>query len=183
MIDGKSILDLIISRQSDRKYSDTPIEQEKLDRIIEAGRMSPSACNAQPWKFVVVNDPSLVLKVADAASAKLLGMNSFVAQAPLIIVIVREKPNMSSKVGATIKDKDYSLFDIGIATENICLQAKAEGIGSCIIGWFDEKMIRKILEIPKSKRVELLITLGYSLSEQREKRRKPPEETVSYNKY
>jgi nitroreductase len=183
MIDGKSILDLIISRQSDRKYSDTPIEQEKLDRIIEAGRMSPSACNAQPWKFVVVNDPSLVLKVADAASAKLLGMNSFVAQAPLIIVIVREKPNMSSKVGATIKDKDYSLFDIGIATENICLQAKAEGIGSCIIGWFDEKMIRKILEIPKSKRVELIITLGYSLSEQREKRRKPPEETVSYNKY
>jgi nitroreductase len=183
MIDGKSVLDLIISRQSDRKYSDKPIEQDKLDRIIEAGRMSPSACNAQPWKFVVVNDPSLVLKVADAASAKLIGMNSFVAQAPVIIVIVRENPNMSSKVGATIKDKDYSLFDIGIATENICLQAKAEGIGSCIIGWFDEKMIRKLLEIPQSKRVELIITLGYSLSELRQKRRKPPEETVSYNKY
>jgi nitroreductase len=183
MIDGKSVLDLIISRQSDRKYSDKPIEQDKLDRIIEAGRMSPSACNAQPWKFVVVNDPSLVLKVADAASAKLIGMNSFVAQAPVIIVIVRENPNMSSKVGATIKDKDYSLFDIGIATENICLQAKAEGIGSCIIGWFDEKMIRNLLEIPRSKRVELIITLGYSLSELRQKRRKPPEETVSYNKY
>jgi len=183
MVDGKSVLELIISRQSDRKYSDTPIEQDKLERIIEAGRMSPSACNAQPWKFVVVNDPSLVLKVADAASAKLIGMNSFVAQAPVIVVIVREKPNMSSKVGATIKDKDYSLFDIGIATENICLQAKAEGIGSCIIGWFDEKMIRKLLGIPRSKRVELIITLGYSMSEKREKRRKPPEETVSYNKY
>jgi nitroreductase len=183
MIDGKSVLDLIISRQSDRKYSDKSIEQHKLDRIIEAGRMSPSACNAQPWKFVVVNDPSLVLKVADAASAKLIGMNSFVAQAPVIIVIVREKPNMSSKVGATIKDKDYSLFDIGIATENICMQATAEGIGSCIIGWFDEKTIRKLLEIPRSKRVELIITLGYSLSEKREKRRKPSEETVSYNKY
>jgi nitroreductase len=183
MVDGKSVLDLIKSRQSDRKYSDTPIEQDKLERIVEAGRMSPSACNAQPWKFVVVNDPSLVLKVADAASAKLIGMNSFVAQAPVIIVIVREKSNMSSKVGATIKDKDYSLFDIGIATENICLQAKAEGIGSCIIGWFDEKMIRKLLEIPRSKRVELIITLGYSLSEQREKRRKSPDETVSYNKY
>ena len=90
---------------------------------------------------------------------------------------------MSSKVGATIKDKDYSLFDIGIATENICIQAKAEGIGSCIIGWFDEKKIRKLLEIPRSKRVELIITLGYSLSEQREKKRKPQEETVSYNKY
>jgi nitroreductase len=183
MIDGKTVLELIKGRQSDRKYAGTPIEQDKLDRVIEAGRMSPSACNAQPWKFVVVNDPELVLKVADAASAKLIGMNGFVAQAPVIIVIVRESPNMSSKVGATIKDKDYSLFDIGIATENICLQAKAEGIGSCIIGWFDEKMIRKLLGIPRSKRVELLITLGYSLSEQREKRRKPPEETVSYNKY
>jgi nitroreductase len=183
MTDGKDFLELIISRQSDRKYSDRHIEQEKLDRIIEAGRMAPSACNAQPWKFIIVNDPGLVLKVADAASAKLIGMNSFVAQAPVIIVIVREKSNMSSKVGATIKNKDYSLFDIGIATENICLQATAEGIGSCIIGWFDEKMIIKLLEIPRSKRVELVITLGYSLSEQREKRRKPAEEKVSYNKY
>jgi nitroreductase len=183
MIEGKEILNLIISRQSDRKYNNRPIEKEKLDRIIEAGRMAPSACNAQPWKFIVVNDPELVLKVADAASAKLIGMNSFVAQAPVIIVIVRENANMSSKVGATIKNKDYSLFDIGIAVENICLQAEAEGIGSCIIGWFDEKLIRKLLSVPGSKRVELFITLGYSLSEKRGKRRKPPEETVSYNKY
>src|SRR5664279_5682384 len=183
MADGKDFLDLIISRQSDRKYSDRQIEKDSLDRIIEAGRMAPSACNAQPWKFIVVNDPGLVLKVADAATAKLIGMNGFVAQAPVIIVMVREKPNLSSKIGATIKNKDYSLFDIGIAAENICLQARAEGIGSCIIGWFDEKIIRKLLEIPRAKRVELLITLGYSLSEQREKRRKPVEEKVSYNKY
>jgi nitroreductase len=183
MADGKDFLELIINRQSDRKYSDRQIEKDKLDRIVEAGRMAPSACNAQPWKFIVVNDPELVLKVADAASAKLIGMNAFVTQAPVIIVIVREKPNMSSKVGATIKNKDYSLFDIGIATENICLQAKAEGIGSCIIGWFDEKMMRKLLEIPRSKRVELLITLGYSLSEKREKRRKPLDDVVSFNKY
>ena len=183
MADGKTIFDLIVSRQSDRKYSDKTVEKEKLDRIVEAGRMAPSACNAQPWKFIVVTNPQLVHKVADAASAKLIGMNSFVAQAPVILVIVREKPNMSSKVGATIKNKDYSLIDIGIATENICLQAKAEGIGSCIIGWFDERRIKKLLDIPKSKRVELIITLGYSLSEIREKKRKPSEEIVSYNKY
>jgi nitroreductase len=183
MINAKDTLDLINSRQSDRKYSDKPVEKEKLERIIEAGRMAPSACNAQPWKFIVVTDPELVLKIADAASAKLIGMNSFVAQAPAIMVIVREKPNMSSKVGATIKNKDYSLIDIGIATENICLQAKAEQLGSCIIGWFDERQIKKLLKIPKSKRVELIITLGYSLSDQREKRRKPAAETVSYNRY
>jgi nitroreductase len=183
MIDGKDALDLIISRQSDRKYSDRPVEREKLDRILEAGRMAPSACNAQPWKFILVTDQDLIIKIAEAASAKLIGMNSFVARATAIIVIVREKPNLSSKVGATIKNKDYSLIDIGIATENVCLQAKAEGIGSCIIGWFDESELRNILSIPKSKRVELIITLGYSLSEQREKKRKPLEEIVSYNKY
>jgi nitroreductase len=183
MIDGKDALELIISRQSDRKYSDRPVEREKLDRIIEAGRMAPSACNAQPWKFILVTDQDLIIKIAEAASAKLIGMNSFVARATAIIVIVREKPNLSSKVGATIKNKDYSLIDIGIATENVCLQAKAEGIGSCIIGWFDESELRNILSIPKSKRVELIITLGYSLSEQREKKRKPLEEIISYNKY
>ena len=183
MVDAKKMLELIVSRQSDRKYSDKPVEKEKLDRIIEAGRMAPSACNAQPWKFIVVNEPDLLLKIAEATSAKLIGMNSFVGQAPLMIVVVREQPNLTSKVGGTIKNKDYSLIDIGIASENICLQAEAEGLGSCMIGWFDERMLRKILGIPKSKRVELIITLGYSLSEQREKRRKPSEVTVSYNKY
>ena len=113
--------------------------------------MAPSACNAQPWKFIIVTEPDLVNKVAEAASAKLLGMNGFVNQAPVQLVIVREQPNMSSKVGGTIKNKDYSLIDIGIASENICLQAKAEGIGSCMIGWFDEKMLRKLLHIPRIK--------------------------------
>jgi nitroreductase len=183
MVDGKGMLELIKSRQSDRKYSDRPLEKEKINRILEAGRMAPSACNAQPWKFIVVDEPSIKSRVAEAATAKLIGMNTFVGQAPVIIAIIREKPNLTSKIGAVIKDKDYSHIDIGIAAGNICLQAEAEGIGTCILGWFDEYELRKILDIPKSKRVELLITLGYSLSEKREKRRKPSEETVSYNKY
>ena len=183
MVDGPNMLELITSRQSDRKYIDRPVEKEKLDRIIEAGRMAPSACNAQPWKFIVVTEPELIGKIADAASAKLIGMNTFVAQAPVLLIVVRENPNFSSKVGGTIKNKDYSLIDIGIASENICLQAEAEGLGSCMIGWFDEKSLKKYLGIPRSKRVELIITLGYSISNQREKKRKPAEMTVSFNKY
>jgi nitroreductase len=183
MINGKVMLDLILSRQSDRSYGDKPVEQEKIDRIAEAGRMAPSACNAQPWKFIVVTDPELRSEISVAASARLLGMNSFVNQAPVIMVIVREKANITSRVGGTVKKKDYSLIDIGIASENICLQAQAEGIGSCMIGWFDENEVKKILGIPRSKRVELLITLGYPAKELREKRRKPLSETVSYNKY
>jgi len=183
MIEGKKMLELILRRQSDRKYSDKPVEQEKLERITEAGRMAPSACNAQPWKFIVVTDPALLSALAEAASAKLLGMNGFVSQAPVLIVIVRESPNFSSKVGGTIKNKDYSHIDIGIAAENMCIQAIAEGLGSCIIGWYDEKQVRSILKIPSSKRVDLLITIGYPTGEYRTKKRKPGEVTVSYNKY
>jgi nitroreductase len=183
MADGNKMLELIVSRQSDRKYRDTPVEKEKLDRIIEAGRMAPSACNAQPWKFIVVDSPDIKKKIAEAAFEKLTGMNSFVIQAPLMLIIVREQPNFSSRLGSTIKNKDYSRIDIGIAAENICLQAKAEGIGSCMVGWFNEKMLRKILGIPGSRRVELIITLGYSLADKKVKNRKPPEVTVSFNKY
>lgn len=183
MIDGIKLLELIKSRQSDRKYSDRPIEREKLDRIVEAGRMAPSACNAQPWKFIVVTESDLLAKLAEASSAKLPGMNEFAGQAPAMLVIIREQANLTSKIGAQIKRKDYSLIDIGIASENICLQAEAEGLGSCMLGWFNEEKVRKTLGVPKSKRVELIITLGYSLSEKREKRRKPPEVTVSFNKY
>ena len=183
MVDGKTMLELIHSRQSDRSYSDKPVENEKIERILEAGRLAPSACNAQPWKFIVVDDPGLRASLSEAASARLLGMNSFVRQAPLLLIVIREKANLSSRIGATVKNKDYSLIDIGITSENICLQARAEGIGSCMIGWFDEKLVKKILGIPVSKRVELIITLGYPAKELREKRRKSLSEVVSYNKY
>src|SRR5665648_733200 len=103
MTDGTKMLELISTRQSDRRYSDKPVEKEKLDRILEAARMAPSACNAQPWKFIVVTDPELIGKIARAASANLIGMNTFVASAPVQIIVVRENPNFSSKVGSTIK--------------------------------------------------------------------------------
>ncbi|MGB8491210.1 MAG: nitroreductase family protein [Bacteroidales bacterium] len=183
MTNAKETLDLILHRQSDRKYSDRSVESDKIDRITEAGRMAPSACNSQPWKFIVVNDPMVLKDLARAAVEPLTGMNSFAGQAPVIIVIVRENPNFSSKFGSSVKRKDYSRIDIGITCQNICLQATAEGLGSCILGWFDEKKVRKILRIPSSKRVELLITLGYAESEYREKRRKPKDQVVSYNTY
>lgn len=177
------MLEIITGRQSDRKYDSRPVEQEKLNRIIEAARMSPSASNAQPWKFIVITDPELVSKIAEASASKLLGMNNFVAQAPVQIVVVRENAGIQTRAASVVKSRDYSLIDIGIASENICLQAESEGLGSCMIGWFDEKSLKKHLGIPASKRVELIITLGYPLGSKREKRRKPPEITVSYNKY
>lgn len=177
------MLGIIAARQSDRGYLDKKVETEKIDRILEAARMAPSACNAQPWKFIVVSEPGKRREVAEAASAKALGMNTFVNEAPVFIVIVREKPNLTSRVGSMVKDKDYSLMDIGIASGFITLQACAEGLGSCIMGWFNEKLVRKILGIPSGKRVELIVAIGYSSKERREKRRKTRDEVISYEGY
>ncbi|WP_243349551.1 nitroreductase family protein [Parabacteroides sp. FAFU027] len=179
-----NLLDLIRSRQSDRAFDiSRPIELEKLERILEAGRLAPSACNAQPWKFIVVNDPELKNKVADSTSNRVLGMNHFTKQAPVHILIVEERANFTSTIGSLVKKKEFPQIDVGIAAAHICLAAKAEGIGSCIIGWFDEKKLRPLLGIPSSKRILLDIILGYSTQPLREKQRKSADEVISYNKY
>jgi len=182
-MNGKELLQLINYRQSDRAYLSTPIEKEKLERVLEAGRLAPSACNSQPWKFIVVGNQELKNKIADCTSSKVLGINHFTKQAPIHIVIVEEKAKFTANAGGLIKGKHFPLIDIGIAAEHICLQAAAEGLGSCMLGWFDEKKVKTLLNIPKSKRVPLIITIGYSEKETREKRRKNTDEIVSYNSY
>ena len=175
---------LVKTRQSDRGYTNQPIDKDKLDRIIEAARIAPSACNAQPWKFIVIDEPDLRSKIADSTSSKVLGMNHFTKQAPVQIVVVLEEGNFNSKFGSFVKRKNLPLIDIGIAAEHICLAAASEELGSCMIGWFDEAKVKKLLNIPKAKRPILIITLGYPAKpEIREKRRKETDKVLSYNKY
>jgi nitroreductase len=177
-------LELVNKRQSDRKYLDTPVEEEKLMRCLEAARLAPSACNSQPWKFIVVNDAGIRDSLAGlTTSGRLVPLNHFTRQAPVLVVLVMEQPNLTSRFGEMVKDKKYTLMDIGIAASHFCLQAAADGLGSCMIGWFDEAGVRKLLEIPASKRPMLIITLGYPAGKKRIKKRKKPDSIVSYNKY
>ena len=181
---GTEFLSLVGRRQSTRGYQDKPVEEEILARCLEAARLSPSACNAQPWKFIVVDNTEIRHEIAQATSSKVLQMNHFTMQAPLLVVIVMEKANFTSRMGQVLKDKEYPLMDIGIATENFCLQATAEGLGTCILGWFDEPKVKHLLNIPGNKRVPLIITLGYPSSlEIRPKKRKSIPEIVSRNSY
>ena len=184
-MDSNNFLQFLVQRQSVRGYSDKPVEQEKISRCLEAARMSPSACNSQPWKFVVVDDPQLKDKIAGyTTSGPLVPMNHFTRQAPVMVVIVRESPNLTSKIGTLLKDKPYTLMDIGISALQFCLQATAEGLGTCILGWFNEKKVKELLKIPKSKRAELIITIGYASSQDlRPKVRKKMEEICCYNVY
>jgi nitroreductase len=180
----EDLLNLINQRQSQRTYSNRPVEKGKLQRCIEAARLAPSACNAQPWKFIIIDDPELKNAIADQTSKKLVGMNHFTKQAPVHVAIVRERANFTSGLGQVLKDKEYPLIDIGIATAHFCLQATAEGLSTCIIGWFNEKKVKELLYIPKNKRLELIITAGYAPEgEIRTKRRKTTEEILSYNRY
>lgn len=179
-----SFLDLVKTRQSDRAFdADRPVEKDKLERILEAAQLAPSACNAQPWKFIIVEDRDLRYKIADATSNRLLSINHFTKQAPLHIIIVEEQANFSSSIGSFFKKKHFPHIDIGIVAEHICLAAADEGLGSCMIGWFDEKKIKEILHIPSSRSVVLDIVLGYSTQPQRPKKRKNINEIVSYNSY
>ncbi|MBN1791095.1 MAG: nitroreductase family protein [Bacteroidales bacterium] len=184
MKEFSNFMDMVKHRQSVRAYSTAMVPGESIERCLEAARLAPSACNAQPWKFIVVNDPDVKNALADATQDRLIPMNHFTKQAPVHIVVVREKANLTSNIGQVMKDKEYPLMDIGIAVEHLCLQAVEEGLGTCIIGWFNEKKVKKLLGIPSSKRAELIITLGFPATEQiREKKRKSMNEITSYNKY
>lgn len=173
--------ELVKYRQSDRKYSDKPVEKEKIQQCIETTRLAPSTNNSQPWKFVIIDNKELKEQIADSTTS--LGINKFTHQAPVMIAVVLEKMDVMSSLGSVIKNKEFSLLDVGIAVNQFCLQAADIGLGTCIIGWFDEKKVKKLLHIDSKKRVPLIITLGYSNSQTRKKTRKPIEKMSSWNRY
>lgn len=184
---NSEFLSFLSTRQSTRAYdSNRSVETEKIMRCIEAAQVSPSACNAQPWKFIVVDDPELKNQIADHTTAgRISPMNHWTRQAPVLVVVVREFANLMSKIGSILKNKKYTLMDIGNATTQFCLQAHAEGLSTCIMGWFNEKKIKKLLHIPLFKRAELIIALGYAPEDYplRKKVRKDISEIHSFNRY
>ena len=164
------------NRQSCRKYDPSrEIEKEKLDAILRSAILSPSACNGQPYHFTVCSGEA-AKKVASATQG--MGMNKFASDAPILVVVSEEDYVKSAALGAKLKGNDYRSIDIGIAAAYITAEAEAQGLGSCILGWFDDKKIREICKL--SKPVRLVITLGYAADETiRPKKRKDISELVS----
>ncbi|MCS7228232.1 MAG: nitroreductase family protein [Endomicrobia bacterium] len=156
-----NFIDLIKQRYSCRKFLPIPVEDEKILQCIEAARLAPSACNAQPWKFIVVNNKEVKEKLVNAATSGIYKISKFISTSAVIIVVVADVPNFLSAVGSFLRDTRFYLVDIGIACEHIVLQATELGLGSCYIGWFSEKGVKKVLGIPNKYKVPLLICLGY----------------------
>ena len=163
------------TRQSCRSYEPgREVEQEKLQAILEAVRLAPSACNGQPYHITVCRGEA-AKQVAAACMG--MGMNKFAAQAPILLVISEMPYVKSAALGAKVKNNDYRSIDIGIAAAYLTAEATAQGLGTCILGWLDDEKIRKICNL--SYPVRLVVTLGYAADARRNKKRKELSELVS----
>ncbi len=164
------------TRQSCRSYDETrPVEQEKLDAILRAVQLAPSACNGQPYHLTVCRGETAK---AAAKATMGMGMNKFAAQAPVVIVISEMPYVKSAALGAKVKGNDYRSIDIGIATAYLTAEATAQGLSTCILGWLDDKELREICDLQHP--VRLVVTLGYAKEDDklRSKKRKELSELV-----
>ena len=171
-------LEIAKARQSCRSYDENrPVEQEKLDAILEAVRLAPSACNGQPYRITVCRGET-AQQVAKACQG--MGMNKFASQAPVLLVVSEEPYVKSAAMGARIKGNDYRSMDIGIAVAYLTAEACAQGLSTCILGWLDDQKLRTICNLKYPAR--LVVTLGYADPKEtlRNKKRKETDELVSY---
>ena len=167
------VLSAIQGRRSIRQYSSQPIEDIKLNKVLEAARLSPSASNRQSWKFVIVKDNETRAKLAEAAGGQL-----FVGQAPVILVACGTDPDSIMMCG----QHRYTV-DLSIATAYMILEAYEQGLGTCWLGSFDEKRVKEILGIPEGIRVVAMTPLGYPTDSPAERPRKNLDEIVCYERY
>ncbi len=173
-----NFLSIAQNRQSCRNFDNTRnVEEEKLTAVINATRLSPSACNGQPY-FLTVCTGDTAKKVASATQS--MGMNKFSSDAPVMIVM-SEKPYVKTAAfGSKVKGNDYRSIDIGIACAYLTAQAQSEGLSTCILGWFDDKKIREICDLDEP--VRLVVALGYAKQDDklRPKKRKDFDKLVAY---
>ena len=175
-------LKLAAARRSIRKYKTSPVEREKLDLCLEAARLAPSACNAQPYKFVVIDEPALKEKFCAAAFAGVYSACKFAAAAPVMVAVVGDTGKFAAWMGNQVQGTDFRLVDIGIAAEHFALAAAEQGLGTCWLGWFGAKAGAKALGLPSGKKIEILLSVGYPDEAPAPRPRKKTEDFRSYNK-
>lgn len=156
-----TFLELVKRRKSTRKYSSKSVPREVIDRCLEAARLAPSACNSQPWSFIVIDDENLKNRLSDKAFSGIYSINSFARNTHVLIVVVTEKSTYVARLGGHLRGVQYCLIDIGIACEHLILQAEEEGLATCWLGWFNEKAVKEVLGLPKDKKVDVIISVGY----------------------
>ena len=171
-------LEIARNRQSCRAYDAArPVEEEKLLACLEAARLAPSACNAQPYHITVAQG---VAGEAVGAATRSMGMNGFTREVPVFLVISETAYNRTASVGSKVKHQDYRSVDIGIAAAYLTAEAQTQGLSTCILGWFDSKKLRQLLDLKGEPR--LVIALGYARTGDplRSKKRKSLDNLVAW---
>jgi nitroreductase len=172
-------LDICKLRQSCRGFSERPVEHDKLVKCVEAGRLTHSGCNSQPWSFVVVENPEMVSEISKCG--RQLKQNAFLGTAKAFIVILEEHALLSPVISCFLDSQYYAKGDLGAAAAYICLEATTQGLGSCHIGLYDRAKICELLDIPAEKQFGAVIALGYPAGDAiRSKNRKPFEDIVRF---
>jgi nitroreductase len=156
-----SILPIIKNRFSCRAYDTRPVEKEKLDAVMEAARLAPSACNKQPWRYFVVTNTAILNELRKKVFAPPVS-NKFVNEAPVLIAVGYKKDPVVHGIVPFIKGIPYHFIDVGISTDHLMLQATELGLATCWLGWFNIKAAHKIIKPPHNVKLCGFITLGYS---------------------
>ena len=172
--------DLIQRRESCRNFDpNRPVEKEKLQRCAEAAWIAPSACNGQPWHYLIVTNSELAEKLRPLMME--LNMNKFVKNCPAFAVVLEENTILKVSLSQKFKDQDFAPIDVAFSASQFCYAATEQGLSTCIIGWHNETKIRELFNLPKSSRVRLILAVGYAASDTlREKKRKPIEDVVTF---
>ncbi|NLF27583.1 MAG: NAD(P)H nitroreductase [Clostridiales bacterium] len=170
--------ELISRRESCRDYSDRPVEREKLERMIEAARLAPSAVNSQSWFYTVVTGKEAVAAVRRCAAQG--GMNRFVLSCSAFVVVEELGPNLLSRLGGAVKDQQYTQIDLGLSVMQLLLAATEVGLSTCMLGWFDRKGLEDALGLGHG-RPRLVICVGYAADGRvKPKKRKPMERIARF---
>lgn len=190
------LFEAINNRRSIRRYTTDPVDDDKVNKILEAGRWAPSWANTQCWRFVVVRDPDIKSRIGQSLMRikrddKLVdnpGINA-INDVPVLIVVCAETNKSGCKPGeATSKDfvtdkGDWFMFDTALAVQNMVLAAHGLGLGTVIMGAFDAPMVEEILEIPEGYRVVILLPLGAPAREGKAPPRKELAEITAHDKW
>ena len=182
-MENSKMMEVISTRRSVRKYEARPVEEDKLELCLEAARLAPSACNSQPWKYIAVTDPEILGRLGEGAFSGVYTVTGFAKKAPVLVAVVSEKSGIPAWLGGKFRSLPFYLVDIGISVQNFVLTAHEQGLGTCILGWFDEDKAAKTLGVPSGRKVELLISVGYPAESPAPRPRKEREKVISHNRY
>lgn len=156
-----SFMELANNRQSDRAFTTQEVSRKDLLKCVQAAQLAPSACNSQPWKFIILDQPELRQQAAEVLADNPKGINKFAASAPVLVAVIEEPATL---IGGVVSNR-WAQFDLGSATEHFCLQAAELGLGTCIMGAFNHDKMAELLKLPQDRRVFVMLAVGHRSSD------------------